>query len=102
MKTIEVIRVLTTVAFVLKSTVSMAQPDSVYIDNNTDSDTVLFAGSNEVQEKQALVLKHRNPYNSILYNWLFGNAYRSWHYRVGKRLAEISKQGNKRRVAGEH
>lgn len=62
MKTIEVIRVLTIVAFVLKSTVSMAQPDSVYIDNNTDSDTVLFAGSNEVQEKQALVLKHRNPY----------------------------------------
>lgn len=56
MKTIEVIRVLTIVAFVLKSTVSMAQPDSVYIDNNTDSDTVLFAGSNEVQEKQALVL----------------------------------------------
>ena len=62
MKTIEVIRVLTIVAFVLKSTVSMAQPDSVYIDNNTDSDTVLFARSNEVQEKQALVLKHRNPY----------------------------------------
>lgn len=62
MKTIEVIRVLTIVAFVLKSTVSMAQPDSVYIDNNTDSDTVLFAGSNEVQEKKALVLKHRNPY----------------------------------------
>ena len=23
-----------------------------YIDNNTDSDTVLFAGSNEVQEKK--------------------------------------------------
>ena len=100
MKTIEVIRVLTIVAFVLKSTVSMAQPDSVYIDNNTDSDTVLFAGSNEVQEKQALVLKHRNPYkfNPVRCS---GNAYRSWHYRVGKRLAEISKQGNKRRVAGE-
>lgn len=49
----------------------MAQPDYVYIDNNTDSDTVLFAGSNEVQEKQALVLKHRNPYKFILYNWLF-------------------------------
>ena len=40
MKTIEVIRVLTIVAFVLKSTVSMAQPEILFIYNNTDSDTV--------------------------------------------------------------
>ena len=50
MKTIEVIRVLTIVAFVLKSKVSMAQLDYVYIDNNKDSDTDLFAGSNDGQE----------------------------------------------------
>lgn len=62
MKIVEVVKALTIVAIVLKSAVSMGQPDSVYTNKAIDSDTVLFVGGSETQEKQTSVLKHSSPY----------------------------------------